>query len=427
MSGRGEFETRRRDRLVTEFTGERVIPGEVNDDLWAEHIARYAFASSFAADRRVLDLGCGAGYGAAELAIHARTVAAIDVSSAALEYARKNYRPANVHYGQASATSLPFRDQAFDLITAFEVIEHLPDWKSMLAETRRVLRADGLFLVSTPNLLYYAESRINDGPNPFHVHEFECEEFREELAEFFPSVTLLLQNRLESFAFYPQALTYGPAQARLDGTRGTAEQAHFFIAVCSNQPPTNVNTFVYVPRAANMLREREQHIQLLNQELEQTKAWLDRANMERQQLLEAHDRLNQHLEHQNLWAQGLERDFKAAMERVVTLQEELRREQERGREVAAHYDRKISSLEKESLQTAEWAAETDRTLAAKCEELAEAVRLLDRAEATVTERTEWGQRLQERVNAIEQVLAMVRESRWVKLGRAAGVGPKVDR
>ena len=67
MSGPGEFETRRRDRLVTEFTGERVIPGEVNDDLWAEHIARYAFASSFAVDPSVLDLGCGAGYGAAEV------------------------------------------------------------------------------------------------------------------------------------------------------------------------------------------------------------------------------------------------------------------------------------------------------------------------------------------------------------------------
>jgi chromosome segregation ATPase len=187
-----------------------------------------------------------------------------------------------------------------------------------------------------------------------------------------------------------------------------------------------VDTFVYVPRAANMLREREQHIQLLNQELAQTQAWLDRANLERQQLLEAHDKLNQHLEEQNLWAQGLDRDFKATMERVVALQDELRAEQERGRDVAANYDRKISSLEKESLQTAEWAAETDRTLAAKCEELAEAVRLLDRAEASVTERTQWAMQLQARVEQIEHVLAMVRESRWVKLGRAAGVGPKVD-
>ena len=48
---------------VTEFTGERVIPGQVNDDLWAEHVARYAFAARFASGRRALDAGCGTGYG----------------------------------------------------------------------------------------------------------------------------------------------------------------------------------------------------------------------------------------------------------------------------------------------------------------------------------------------------------------------------
>jgi len=44
---------------VSEFTGERVIPGQVNDELWAEHVARYAFAARMASGRRVLDLGCG--------------------------------------------------------------------------------------------------------------------------------------------------------------------------------------------------------------------------------------------------------------------------------------------------------------------------------------------------------------------------------
>ncbi len=411
---------------MTEFTGERVIPGEVNADLWAEHIARYAFASRFADRRTALDLGCGAGYGAAEVATRARLVVGIDISTEALTYARENYRPSNVHYTQGSAVSLPLADHSFDLITAFEVIEHLHAWKSMLAETQRVLRPGGLFLVSTPNRLYYAESRIKDGPNPFHVHEFECEEFRNALQEFFPSVTLLLQNRMESFAFYPQALTYGKVDAKVDGTRGSPEHAHFFVAACSTEPPANLDAFVYVPRAANMLREREQHIQLLDQELVQTKDWLARTIAERQQLLEAHDKLNRHLEEQNLWAHGLERDLKLAMERVVAVQDELRAAHERGREVAANYEGKIAALEQESRQTADWAAETDRKLAAKCDELSEAVRLLDRAEATVTERTEWGQRLQARVEEIEHVLAMVRESRWVKLGRAAGLGPKVD-
>ena len=53
---------------LAEFTGERVIPGEVDIDLLNEHMARYTFAARLARGKRVLDAGCGAGYGSAELA-----------------------------------------------------------------------------------------------------------------------------------------------------------------------------------------------------------------------------------------------------------------------------------------------------------------------------------------------------------------------
>ena len=59
---------------MVEFTGERVIPGQVNDDLWSEHVARYAYARRYAEGRRALDAGCGTGYGSAELAQSAITV-----------------------------------------------------------------------------------------------------------------------------------------------------------------------------------------------------------------------------------------------------------------------------------------------------------------------------------------------------------------
>jgi biopolymer transport protein ExbD len=360
------------------------------------------------------------------LATGARTVTGVDVSADALTYARENYRPGNVNYVQSSAAALPFSAHSFDMIAAFEVIEHLSYWRDLLAESRRVLCPGGLLLVSTPNKSYYAESRIKDGPNPFHVHEFECEEFREALAEFFPRVTILLQNRLESFAFYPQALTFRPVEARIDGARGATEHAHFFLGICSTQPIADVSAFVYVPRAANMLREREQHIQLLETELDQTKQWLAQAVADRQQLLEAHEKLHAHLEEKNQWALTLDADWKAALERVATVQDELHTAQLRAEEVAASYARKVSELEQESRQTAAWATESEQQLKAKGTELAETVRLLDRAEATVVERTEWAQQLQTQLEQVETVVAMVRKSRWVKLGRAAGLGPKLD-
>ena len=77
---------------MIEFTGERVIPGQVDPDLWAEHISRYAFASRFAHGARVLDLGCGAGYGTAELARRARSAIGIDSAPEAIAHAKQPIR-----------------------------------------------------------------------------------------------------------------------------------------------------------------------------------------------------------------------------------------------------------------------------------------------------------------------------------------------
>ena len=162
---------------MLEFTGERIVPGQVDRDLLNEHLARYAFASRFAGGRRALDAGCGAGYGSAALARTARFVVGADVAVEAVEFARAQYPLENLAFEQASCEALPHPTGSFELITAFEVIEHLADWRAFVAEARRVLAPGGLFVVSTPNRLAYAESRGPSGDNPYHVHEFTFEEF----------------------------------------------------------------------------------------------------------------------------------------------------------------------------------------------------------------------------------------------------------
>ena len=72
-----------------EFTGNRVIPRQVNDNLWSEHVARYAFARRYARGLRVLDAGCGIGYGSAELSQDAAEVVGVDLSPEAIEYPGK--------------------------------------------------------------------------------------------------------------------------------------------------------------------------------------------------------------------------------------------------------------------------------------------------------------------------------------------------
>ena len=412
---------------MIEFTGERVIPGEVNADLWAEHIARYALACHYTNGARVLDIGCGTGYGTAELAGEAKLAAGIDVSREAVQYAREHYPQSR--FLQASADALPFAGDSFDLVTAFEVIEHLPDFRRLLAESRRVLRPGGLFLVSTPNTLYYSESRAKDGPNPFHTHEFEYQEFREALLEVFPGITILLQNRVGSIAFSPADDSSSEPEARIDGGAGDPATAHFFLALCSLQNSPEPRRFVYVPRASNVLRERERHIALLEEELQKKERWLAAITTDRDQLLELYAEQKRQLEEHNLWALQLERDWKAALQRITQVQDELKTEQAAANAMAAGYSQKVDELQDENRKRAEWAVEIETRLStqlhSKCDELAETVRLLDRAEATVVERTVWAQRLERTLQDLEAQVQMIRESRWLKMGRAVGLGPEL--
>jgi ubiquinone/menaquinone biosynthesis C-methylase UbiE/gas vesicle protein len=406
---------------MSEFTGERVIPGRVTDDLWAEHFSRYAFAARLSAGRRALDIGCGTGYGATELARAARFTVACDNAPEALAYAQLHYP--EPQFVLASATSLPFADASFDLITAFEVIEHLKDWPQLLKESARVLSPGGLLLVSTPNKLYYAESRAESGPNPFHQHEFEYSEFRAALGEMFSHTAIYLQNHVGAFAISP-AEHYAAAEGFIDVSSASPEEANFFLAICSNGPVPEPAALLYAPKAGNILRERERHIKLLETELSQNKTWLAETMQDRERLQAEHAELLAHLDHQNQWARELEQNWKQATERIAAVQEELQR-------LTEGYENQIAILQKENQDKTQWALDTEKRLSAelqaKSKELAKTVQLLEQAEATVVERTRWAQTLELELRENLDRLAMIQQSYWLKLGRVVGFGPSFPR
>lgn len=411
---------------MNEFTGERVVPGQVNPDLWNEHYSRYAFASRYVDGRRVLDVGCGTGYGAAELAAMAERVVAIDISPDAVRYADGHFAASNLKFAVGSATQIPLRSAGVDVITAFEVIEHLTDWRAFIEESARVLTPAGFLLVSTPNKAYYAETRKVEGPNPYHEHEFEAGEFVAELRRAFSAVELILQNRAECLAFYPPK-TFWPAEARIEGSAGQLEDAHFFIAICSGMPIPPQKSFVYLPRAVNVLREREQHIERLNRELELKNSWIEQLRGERDVLHANLAEVNTQLEEHNRWALQLEQDLGAARNRIVQLQEQYQAHVEAALATAAAYETKLAELDEENLKKTEWALETDRRLSAEIEHLRDQMtELLDQVhttEATLEERTRWALALKENLDQLEAKLAMARESRWLRTGRALGIGP----
>jgi len=421
---------------LAEFTGERLIPGEVDIDLLNEHMARYHFALRLARAKRVLDAGCGAGYGSAELADVAESVTAIDIAPAAVEYARAHYALPNLAFEQASCTQLPYADGAFDLVVGFEVIEHLENWRDFLQEVRRVLAPAGQLIVSTPNRLYYTESRGTEGANPFHVHEFDFDEFTRELKQFFPYVSMFLENHIEGVTFQPfQPLEPGhTVETRVDAAEPVPDESHFFLAVCAHRPQIGNPTFVYVPRVANLLRERERHIAKLEGELATKDQWLDKAQLDLAEFDREHRKLlvmfreqKEELEQSNRWAEELNAALAARGARIDELQEELARDQENARTVVAAYNAKIAALEQEGREKAQWALDIEARLSAEIRNIADALTetaaTLEQTEKDLQERTVWALRLEQEKRQLEDLLHMVRASRWVKLGRKVGLGP----
>lgn len=410
---------------MAEFTGERVIPGQVDIDLWNEHIARYAFAARFAAGARILDAGCGAGYGSAELARAARTVVGVDASTDAVRYASENYSAHNVLFLGASCTDLPLPDGSIDLVVAFEVVEHLADWQRFLSEVRRVLVPTGRLIISTPNKAYYAESRRLTGPNPYHVHEFDFDGFSEHLRGLFPHVALFLQNHVDGIGFQPVPGDPTPVQVCAGDASAEPAEAHFFLAVCSLAPQPAALPFLYLPSTGNVLRERELHIDRLEAELATKNGWIDDLRKEKQELVDMFRSQNAELERSNAWARELEEALHAAQERIVLLQRELAETVAGYQASIAAYEAQLAELTAENQKKTDWAVSLQQELDAKGKELVTCIRLLDTAEQTVVERTEWALRLEAELKQLETQVSMVRASRWVRLGRTIGLGPEL--
>jgi SAM-dependent methyltransferase len=173
---------------------ERIVPDETEPGIVALHLKRYEFARPHCVGKHVLDAGCGVGYGSAFLGETARRVIGVDVSREAIDYARARYGGENVEFAVGDLQALERADAEFDAVVAFEVIEHLPRPERFVAEARRVLKQDGVLVVSTPR----SEEGSTRPENPFHEREFSPDEFERLLRASFGRVDVYGQRRMQT-------------------------------------------------------------------------------------------------------------------------------------------------------------------------------------------------------------------------------------
>lgn len=198
-------------------TGERFIPEVKDEELEIEHLERYLCIKELVRDKVVLDAACGEGYGSHILSQTATTVLGVDIDQETVQRAKNKYATGEkLDYKQASVTDLSIVSTgSIDVVVSYETIEHIDGESQIkfLQEVSRVLKPDGILIMSTPDKKEYSDKyQFN---NPFHVKEFYVPEFID-----------FLHTKFQNIKLYNQ---YLEVAALIECPEEKTEQIQFFI------------------------------------------------------------------------------------------------------------------------------------------------------------------------------------------------------
>jgi len=183
---------------------ERVIPTEPQAPMYVirNQVARYNFARTFIrATDRVLDIGCGSGWGAHYLSFHCAQIVGTDVAHDSLSSARNTYFQPNLQYVYSDNIADTFAGQEFNVVTCFEVLEHVDRTvaKLILKGIQQLLSPTGKLIGTTP--IVRGKSGNARPRNPYHIYEYSAPELVQLLQEIFPCVEVHAIGTRGSLAF----------------------------------------------------------------------------------------------------------------------------------------------------------------------------------------------------------------------------------
>ncbi|MBZ4041953.1 class I SAM-dependent methyltransferase [Flavobacterium hibisci] len=167
---------------IEKKTGERLEFYNFSN-VTVEHLHRYALAVDFIKDKIVLDIASGEGYGSYMLSKSALSVTGVDIDQNTIKNAQSKYVKDNLNYIVGSADEIPVESKSIDVVVSFETIEHHDKHDEMFAEIKRILKPDGVLIMSSPDKKYYSD--LTGQVNPFHIRELYFEEFKSLSKRFF--------------------------------------------------------------------------------------------------------------------------------------------------------------------------------------------------------------------------------------------------
>ena len=277
------------------FTGERFVPADnlLEDEIGYEHLHRYYAATKLVKDKDVLDLASGEGFGSAILAVHANSVAGVDIDEESIRWAAEKYTKSfpRLSFSQGSAAAIPFANHSFDVVISFETIEHLniAAQEQFMQEIKRVLRNGGLLIMSTPDKKNYSDRYKHE--NSFHIKEF----YREEFIQF-------VNNHFANAAFFDQgyevvSVISNPAAEKEDTIslyswkeKNTRERKYIIAVASDSALPLYSNAFSsIVPETDKDFLFLMDRLILMNEEIESLGQWgqtLDKNMQEAQKTIQ---------------------------------------------------------------------------------------------------------------------------------------------
>ncbi len=226
-------------------TGERFMP-QMKGVIVSEHLSRYFFVVNQInlIGKTVVDLASGEGYGSEILSRYALKVIGVDISSEAIEHANANYRKKNLDFRVGDACSIPLEDNYADIFVSFETIEHHDGHPEMLAEIKRVLKPEGVLIISSPDKKHYSD--IPGYNNPYHVKELYYEEFKTLLKKNFKSNFFYLQNNFSGSLIVPDDDKSNNCRTQFVSSELLAPtyfEPLYNIAVSTDNPDIKLNRF----------------------------------------------------------------------------------------------------------------------------------------------------------------------------------------